>query len=153
MKTILKELGFEQLPMLSKFVEVLLAQHNGCFPTGGVVFVNKIGAYTHFITHPLTKGMFVPTDEEGNVLDLPERINYKDIDGNYDEHHWEVNKFAYQKALSRVLFECDQKELFYGAIVTNGVMIKNKMGGFLAEGKDIETIEQAINSGVKFTLK
>ena len=31
----------------------------------------KIDSYTDLITQPLTKGMFVPCDEEGNVLEEP----------------------------------------------------------------------------------
>lgn len=66
---------------------------------------HKTVAYAKILSTPLTLGMFIPVDEDGNVLEEPNRDLYKDIDGVYDERHWEINNKIYQKALSNILFE------------------------------------------------
>ena len=68
-KQLITELGFEALPMLSEFVSKI-SGHLFTFEHSNPWwdFTSK---YTDFITQPLTKGMFIPCDEEGNVLVEP----------------------------------------------------------------------------------
>jgi hypothetical protein len=98
---------------------------------------NSINEYTDFITQPLTKGMFVPCDEEGNVLIEPI---------NTDKYYYRKEVFCqslfnedydqYQQAKERVLFEA-----------VNMMWLN-------IEVLDIyKTIEDAINAGVKLKLK
>ena len=60
--------------------------------------------YAEFLKQPLTLGQFVPCDLAGAILDKPDRDLYKDIDGIYDEFHWELNIKIYNEAKERVLF-------------------------------------------------
>jgi len=136
MKETLDELQFEYLPTP---VELWMSLYDNWRLYFGVSQNSGVETYTDyvkFITQPLTLSMFVPVSEEGEVLEEPERINYKDIDGNYDEHHWEVNKFEYEKAKERVIFErCEIAE------------------EFAARSQELQsTIEYGINNGLQLKL-
>ena len=79
--------------------------------TGNQVAVN-CEKYAHFLNQPLTLGMFVPCDEDGNVLEEPEKWS----------ESWSFEKKSkvskknenYIKAKERVIFEgftgCDYVE-------------------------------------------
>lgn len=61
--------------------------------------------YANFLTQPLTLGMFVPCDEDGNVLKKPERNRYL-----ASSERWGVSELnpewkEYDEAKERVLFE------------------------------------------------
>ncbi|WP_126654134.1 hypothetical protein [Chryseobacterium aureum] len=75
------------------------------------IFKSKVYAYANFLKQPLTLGMFVPCDEDGNIIDnesrypsLQEALNLK-----LDED--------YAKAGEKVLFE---------GFTLSGVQIENK---------------------------
>jgi hypothetical protein len=158
MKKLLEQLGFKELPILSEF----LLKQRGHFPKGTPpIEVYEIRdernmQYYNLITQPLTKGMFIPCSEDGNVMIEPEcecddgQEEYDCVKENCSQTYYAEQ---YQQAKDRVLFECDKPEIIYNRIVIDGIMLKNTLGGFTADGKDIETIEQAINSGVKLILK
>jgi hypothetical protein len=55
-----------------------------------------------FISQPLTIGMFVPTDLEGNVLSEPKPMDF--ING-IDSPAYRLSERNYNEAKSRVLFE------------------------------------------------
>lgn len=59
--------------------------------------------FDHFIEQPLTLGIFVPTNEEGNVLKEPKESDYNlgDIHAGY----YREDLIKYQQAKERVLFE------------------------------------------------
>lgn len=63
--------------------------------------------YANFLSQPLTLGMFVPCDEEGNVLEEP--YNYSDWrkSNNFDRHNYDDVEILqqYQQAKEGVLFE------------------------------------------------
>jgi len=121
MKEILKE--FEYLPGMTLFL----------------MSSTKYGEalnYANLITQPLTKGMFVPCDEEGNVLEEPERNNYLSV------RAFTENLNQYLQAKDRVIFE----EI--DAIEYEGI----KCYHFMTDD-EIETIEDAINAGVKLKHK
>jgi hypothetical protein len=67
--------------------------------------LNRHISYANFLNQPLTLGMFVPCDDDGNVLDEP--LNYKDwlkksvgVPYILDLSQYE----EYQKAQSKVIF-------------------------------------------------
>lgn len=65
--------------------------------------------YAQFLKHPLTLGMFVPTDEDGNVLEEPIKQDYEvESDGfsfSYDSETYDYDLEQYQQAKERVLFD------------------------------------------------
>ena len=147
MKELLKELGFEHLPMMSEFVLKASKIHKS--DMGYVGIITKFCA--DFITQPLTKGMFIPCSEDGEVLEEPK--NYDKWVRREQNTPYNANLFLYeqyQQAKDRVLFE--------GAYIGEYNMVNGKNGSTLiAHNKqeimiDVRTIEQAINNGVKLIL-
>ena len=63
---------------------------------------SHIQFYAEFLKQPLTLGMFIPTDKEGNVL---EKCNDSCIEGFDCPCFNNGTKQQYQEALDRVLFE------------------------------------------------
>tara|TARA_R110000772_G_C13215638_1_gene431354 strand:+ start:492 stop:905 length:414 start_codon:yes stop_codon:yes gene_type:complete len=62
--------------------------------------------YANFLNQPLTLGMFVPCDLEGNVLKEPQKLDQSDpyveaVHANQNLKEWQ----QYQQAKERVLFE------------------------------------------------
>ena len=138
MKQLIEQLGFKDengvyLPMLSEFVKEI-----GSTERDGWLFA-KCNNYTDFITQPLTKGMFIPCDEDGNALE--ENLLFPaNLEGSRKAEEY---RKQYQQAKERVLFE--------------GWELKHNGSLFVSNGKQKayfdETIEQAINNGVKLYLK
>lgn len=62
-------------------------------------FKEAVKNYANFLKQPLHLGMFVPCDEDGNVLEEPRTNTIQDA--NFDIEEVE----QYQKAKERVLFE------------------------------------------------
>lgn len=60
---------------------------------------DRIVNYTKFLRQPLTLSMFVPVDENGNVLTEPDSDNYEDGIVYYEK----LNKYV--EAKEKVLFE------------------------------------------------
>ena len=92
---------------------VLNPPKTGCFEVQSIMHQNsnllrRFRNYANFLKQPLTLGMFVPCDEEGNVFndfddDLLEMVNEKGSSVFADDMI-ELAK-QYQAAQSRVLFE------------------------------------------------
>lgn len=147
MKELLEQLGFVEnniefekeekrvyLPMLSAFVKAIngvdhIELENGSISKEAIkIYLEalfNIDKYTYFITRPLTKGMFIPCDDNGEVLEKPNRLT--DISMR--------KRKEYQQAEEQVLFDVSTLDK-YGSSLLN-----------------IGTIEQAINNGVKLYLK
>jgi hypothetical protein len=155
MKELLEELGFKDengvyLPMLSELINHMREVGFEWFDIGEISV-----DYTYFITQPLTKGMFVPCDEGGNVLEL-----FGDW-GKIGKSPKEVeqNNKQYQQAKEHVLFEVwtqrDSEHLnfmnFEFDLTDWGLYLEDGVEAYKHRG--IETIEQAINNGVKLYLK
>jgi hypothetical protein len=72
-------------------------------------FVNKVLAYAKFLKQPIKLEMFIPCDEDGNILEEP--IEYQDYlkIGQQGIMHWGLNVYnqskKYKKAKEKVLFE------------------------------------------------
>lgn len=75
--------------------------------------MDSVVNYAKLLSMPLTLGMFVPTNEEGNVLEEPKSIESRlgihlfnhAFDFNSKQINLGVYKEQYQKALSNVIFE------------------------------------------------
>ena len=137
---IIKELGFETLPMLSEFVITLEHNEISHFEDD----YEHITKYANFITQPLTKGMFIPCDEEGEVLSEPEHfewwVNLQQMKTP------DIECSQYQQAKERVLFadfdECQPVKIGY-YLKALDIFLKANEG----------TIEQFISNGGKLILK
>lgn len=148
MKELLKELGFEHLPMLSEFVKRIYKDYDRGL-IGRVEIVNDVWAYTYFITQPLTKGMFVTCDENGEVLRVPTGIDFQE----YLEQ--------YQQAKDRVLFDgwyrCEDSSYSNIDVLKSDdddlILRYSPKHGIMMGTTDLATIEQAINAGIKLKLK
>ena len=68
---------------------------------------DRILKYAHFLKQPLTLGMFVPCDVEGNVLEEPEPISIgKNIkDKLFEAIYNDDEVLRYEKTLSKVIFK------------------------------------------------
>ena len=79
-------------------------------------FVNKVCAYANFLKQPLELWMFVPCDEDGNVLEEPQlktiRNSFDEIVEDYDYDECEVYRQAKDKVLF-VGFSVQDKGNFY----------------------------------------
>jgi len=89
-----------KLISMTDYVEIILKEHLDRDMSEHRL-VELLGNYKDFLKTPLTLGMFVPCDEDGNVLEEPPsgKENYKDHNdwcGQYDN---------YQQAKGRVIFE------------------------------------------------
>ena len=75
-------------------------------------FVVKVLNYANFLKQPLTLGMFVPCDDDGNVLEFKERHNC------INEIEFDQKLLDFQDAKSKILFN--------GFSYINEVLINNK---------------------------
>ena len=74
--------------------------------TGDAVLqIRTLGRYKDFLKQPLKLEMFVPCDNDGNILEEPQmierKVGFDEVDYDYDEE--EV--IVYKKAKEKVLFE------------------------------------------------
>lgn len=174
MKELLKELGFEHLPMLSKFVDIsrlhYLRDKTKEFSDLGYdrshemkeLMLLELLNYTDLITQPLTKGMFIPCNEEGNVLPRMKSCRCETdkechrCDGSCDATDYYI---VMQQAKERLLFEgweydpASFHEVTYLTDQKNLLDFESDGRIVLNETEDVTTIEQAINNGVKLILK
>jgi len=72
--------------------------------TNGFIPLNEYHSislnYAQFLTQPLTLGMFVPVDDDGEAIELPHSEEYM---SRHSMYHNEL--FAFREAKSKVLFE------------------------------------------------
>lgn len=86
------------------------------FAAKDYAFANPIINYAQFLKQPLKLEMFVPCDEDGNVLEEPSVENSKYLDDNYawndyvNHHKLDIDKLNYQKAKEKVLFKVEFKK-------------------------------------------
>lgn len=90
--------------------------------------------YANFLKQPLTLGMFVPVDEEGNVLLGKPLSPAKDSEWI----RWENEEFKFYKAKDNVLFEgfkiCDRGD--NTCVMTN----QYHLNGFMWKDKIVEML-------------
>ena len=154
---IIKDLGFETLPMMSEFVRAIKSGNLFGFAmseTKDFQFdyakkiakeLDSINEYADFITQPLTLSQFVPC-KDGVPMEEPEtyrhQVGFDEWDEIYDQH--ELHE--YQQAVDAVIFEGNTgkfKALSDGTIAQLGQRRIYMVG----------TIESFINNGGKLKLK
>lgn len=81
-----------------------------------LAYIRKVDSYARFLRQPLTLGMFIPVDENGNVLEEPRMIE-RSIGFDEKDVFWDVDEVEiYRKAKEKVMFEgwelnSDEKEI------------------------------------------
>jgi hypothetical protein len=106
-----------------------------------IKIVKEIFEYAKFLKQPLKLEMFVPCDEDGNVLEMP--VNYdvwlelhnKNVDGEKGTIGFLLHE-EYQKAKEKVIFEG------FELCPNNGNVLKK--GNILINISNLETIEDLI---------
>ncbi len=94
--------------------------------------------YANFLTQPLTLGMFVSTDLEGNVLKKPNKDNFGIWQGEFEKRLKE-----FEESQSRVLFE--GFEWNNDELTNDGVLF------WVGKFDGNETIENCIGSNLTLT--
>lgn len=109
-------------------------------------FTEYVFKYARFLKQPLTLGMFVPCDEDGNYLEKP-KIH------ELDHSEAVARNYEYQQALSRVVFE--GFEIHYQGIQhvqlnCSGVCLDYwyKDNEFEKSGAEIKTISDLTQYGI-----
>ena len=119
----------------------------------------KIKKYANFLNQPLKKGMFVPCDEEDNILQEPKKENYTDNTGFVNNAYF-IETNDYQKAKERVIFDgfeltkeknglikIEKKtETFYIDLLNNKFYYVD-----IVHWKSVYTIEDLINYNLELT--
>lgn len=103
--------------------------------------IESIFKYAQFLKQPLKLEMFVPCDDDGNVLQEP-KVRF---DGGYDIDEAEI----YQQAKEKVLFE--GFEYMKKASVSDCVWIKDTETRFHIDTKYGTTIEHLVKSKLQLT--
>lgn len=97
-------------------------------------FSTTVSNYANFLKQPLTLGMFVPVDEDGNVLLGKPLSPAKDSEWI----RWENEEFEFYKAKEKVLFEgfkiCDRRD--NTCVMTN----EYHLNGFMWKDKTVEML-------------
>lgn len=153
---LVKELGFETLPMMTDFISALPKSQ---LLQGGV-FERNVRDYKELIVQSPALGQFIPCDKEGKPMEQPESLKgYYETDkvGMIKEKEFVIQ---FQQAVDAVLFEgwrhdtnaSDEDVIF----ITDGINCLEFEEGSevkLNEYDPVETFESAINDGVKLTPK
>ena len=122
----------------------------------GAKITNEIFNYANFLNQPIKKGMFVPCDENDNVLEEP--MNYKSWEKRETNVPYYLDLrlyYEYQQAQERVLFkgfEFKHHHLSKQSISTidNILHVFWDTKGYWELSKGISTIEELVK---KYNLK
>jgi len=113
---------------------------------------NSLEKYAKFLKQPLKLEMFVPCDEDGNVLEEPKIEDYFDDGFNLEfnqKHFKDVVLKEYYKAKEKVLFEGFEE--MKNAAVRDCVWIKDTETKFHIDTRYGTTVEQLIKSNLKLS--
>ena len=105
-------------------------------------YANIVYNYANFLKQPLNLGMFVPCDEDGNILKEPKRwedyLQYPDsFDGNKE---WD-ELYDYQQAKEKVFFIF--KPYFVFSVIKHHIL-QDRNIEYLANFGELELTENAI---------
>lgn len=112
---------------LIPMVDFVLEAHEACVSS---TFDNY--RYAKFLKQPINIGMFIPCDEDGNVLEEPDSV------GVGNQFYYERALDQYQQAKERVLFE--------GFEIDEFNMLHHKETGIRYDLATVYTIEDIIHS-------
>lgn len=107
-----------------------------------------------FITKSLNLGMFVPCDENGNVLEDNKDMAKSIIDGD-NSKEWALNKIKYEKAEVKVLFkgfELENKSKFTTWVEKKGIdIVFTNRGKVNLNDNDVVIIEDLVKYNLELT--
>ena len=111
-----------------------------------------------FLKQPLKLEMFVPCDENGNVLEEPEKYGWLQNVGSRNSYATEqecIDCETFHLAKQKVLFEGFEMSIEKNAIINNGKKIIRIHGNntFSLNGKLIITIEDLLNTNTNTMSK
>lgn len=94
---------------LLSMTEFVLEVINADRPCDRGAMLDEIGNYASFLKQPLALGMFVPCDEDGNVLEEPEHYKKWHKWGSFSEHGESIVTECkkYFESKKRVLFHIE----------------------------------------------
>lgn len=78
---------------LISMTDFVLQQQNEAYSKDQ--FVERVEAYANFLKEPLKLEMFIPCDEDGNILEKPKLI----------DERYNIKLLDYEQALEKVLFK------------------------------------------------
>lgn len=111
-----------------------------------VDYIDVIENYAKFLKQPLTLGMFIPCDLEGNVLEEPDfwDANGRAYDPKLTQRYCDSKIKEYQKAKERVLFEGFMLIHIHNKRYKQALVAKDKEGKGQFDIYDYETIEDLV---------
>lgn len=121
-----------------------------------LTLIAKFRNYAEFLKQPLTLGMFVPCDADGNVFDKTPEEKESNLrssrDGGWWQEYYEYRD-KYQEAKDRVLFEGFELSITKDAIINNALVIirMHKDNNFSCSGKQVVTIEDLVKYDLVLT--
>ena len=91
-------------------------------------FENTITDYANFLNQPLKLEMFVPCDDEGNVLETP-KTPHTFASENCDEYvnKYKSEKLIFDKAKEKVLFEGFEWDKDWNDVNFKNISINNRL--------------------------
>jgi hypothetical protein len=105
--------------------------------------LDRITKYANFLKRPLELGMFIPCDEDGNLLEEPYNMDYPSLASR------QRAVTQYQKAKDLCLFECD----FLRLQSTYGCLDNGRLPKIIIDKFTTETIEDLIPYNLTLTDK
>ncbi|WP_353166399.1 hypothetical protein [Empedobacter brevis] len=122
-----------------------------------ISFCLKVLKYAQFLKQPLTLGMFVPCDEEGNVLEEPTMEKYGYYSSNHQEEQsgwmYEEGEDKYYEAFEKHQ-QAKERVLFEGFELKNDLIFNASTQTFIDEEIlfNLENIENLITYYDELTL-
>ena len=111
---------------------------------------NKIFNYANFLKQPLNLGMFVPCDEDGDVLEKPEDYENR-LPNMMTEYNDEV--YTYKQAKEKVLFKgfkINGNYIYYGHFMVCLISeielytVESLLNHFIPETEEVQLTESAL---------
>ena len=115
-----------------------------------LISLEKIRNYANFLKQPLKLEMFVPCDEDGDILDEPENYELR-LPNMMTEYNDEV--YRYKQAKSKVLFEgfkINGNYIYYGHFMVCLISeielytVESLLNHFIPEIEEVQLTESAI---------
>ena len=125
---------------LISMTDFVLEVLNRDFPYNEVKILTQMSNYANFLKQPLKLEMFVPCDDEGNILEEPKNMADAILDGDSGKD-WANKSVKYEEAKEKVLFEG------FIPCITNNIQSvyheKTTVFFELRDGKNIESISRS----------
>jgi hypothetical protein len=130
-----------QVPTLSDYIDKL--GNNGHLTTSDRL--ELILDFNTFWRTPLTLGMFLPCDKEGNLLEKPKRFDSQFDWNNFvkgDSPQWYKQNVKYQKALNKIIFTNYTYDELKDGLVLAQIATNTTIGEFVEQGNTLTLTPQ-----------